>query len=265
MEEIKNILFIFDLPQMISLVVTILIILTLSIIIFIKVKKVKKDKAPSGIVLIAEGYVGYIDRTFDEVTSHRLPSARFYIFTLATFLLVGNLTPILGFEPIGTAFSVPLTLAISTWMGVFIAGLIHKKLKYIKEILIKPMDWISKFSPLISLSARMYGNLIGGSTILVMIYGLSRIWINASIKFVSISIYIYFRCYFNSVITFLFWCIWSNFTNFSIHIINSSLLKFRIWKWSKNSIKKYLNKDYLKNLVKEKSNLYIRRKYVINN
>ncbi|MCU9932045.1 hypothetical protein NWQ34_06635 [Mycoplasmopsis felis] len=31
------------------------------------------------------------------------------------------------------------------------------------------------------------------------------------------------------------------------------------------SIKKYLNKDYLKNLVKEKSNLYIRRKYVINN
>ncbi|WP_036430935.1 F0F1 ATP synthase subunit A [Mycoplasmopsis felis] len=173
MEEIKNRLFIFDLPQMISLVVTILIILTLSIIIFIKVKKVKKDKAPSGIVLIAEGYVGYIDGTFDEVTSHRLPSARFYIFTLATFLLVGNLTPMLGFEPIGTAFSVPLTLAISTWMGVFIAGLIHKKLKYIKEILIKPMDWIGKFSPLISLSARMYGNLIGGSTILVMIYGLA--------------------------------------------------------------------------------------------
>ncbi|MCU9940325.1 hypothetical protein NW739_06720 [Mycoplasmopsis felis] len=106
MEEIKNrVHFIFDLPQMISLVVTILIILTLSIIIFIKVKKVKKDKAPSGIVLIAEGYVGYIDGTFDEVMSQITKCKILYFYTCYIFVS-RKFNTNAWFRSIGTAFSV---------------------------------------------------------------------------------------------------------------------------------------------------------------
>ncbi|TDV24105.1 F-type H+-transporting ATPase subunit a [Mycoplasmopsis mustelae] len=170
MSGFKESLWNWSYPQLFSLIMTVLIIFIICIIVFVKIRKSKPDKAPSGVVQVAEGYVGYIDSTFDEISTGKIPGAKFYIFTLATFLLIGNLLPILGLEPVVTAYSVPLTLALSTWFGIFIAGAIHRKLKYLWAYIKAPWDLISKVPPLISLSFRIYGNIIGGSLILTMMY-----------------------------------------------------------------------------------------------
>ncbi|MBN4083393.1 F0F1 ATP synthase subunit A [Mycoplasma sp. CSL10137] len=164
-------LWVWNLPQLLSLFMTVLIIVVLSIIAFIKVKKVKNDKSPTGVALIAESYVKALDDNFDNVADGSIPKAKFYIFTLGTFLVIGNLLPIIGLKPIGSSISVPFTLALMTWMGVFVAGAIHRKRKYIKDVM-NPMELIGKFGSLISLSARMYGNLMGGAAILLMVYAL---------------------------------------------------------------------------------------------
>ncbi|WP_036452914.1 F0F1 ATP synthase subunit A [Mycoplasma buteonis] len=159
-------------PQLLSLIVTVLIITIMSIVVFFKVDKVKADTAPTGVAYIAEAYVGMVDRQFDEaVGEQKLQKARVYILTLGTFLLVGNGVSILGLEPIVTSYSIPLTLALASWLGILASGLIYQKIGYIKKFW-NPLEVIGKIPPLISLGFRIYGNVIGGSVVIFIIYSI---------------------------------------------------------------------------------------------
>ncbi|WAM04533.1 F0F1 ATP synthase subunit A [Mycoplasmopsis cynos] len=150
-------------PQLISLIITVLIIFIFSITIYLKVRKTKANKASKGIVQIAEAYVGMVEANFESVAGPtKIKPAKIYIFTLGTFLLVGNLVVLFGFEPIVTSYSVPFTLAIFTWFGVMLVGTIYEKLKFYRKLLI-PTELIGKLSIIVSLSLRIYGNIIGGS------------------------------------------------------------------------------------------------------
>ncbi|QCZ36673.1 F0F1 ATP synthase subunit A [Mycoplasma nasistruthionis] len=157
-------------PQLLSLCLTVMIVLVISIIVYIKVSKVKENEAPKGVAQIAEAYVGMIDKSFDELTGKtQIQKARLYIFSLGTFIFIGNLVTIFGFEPIVTSYSIPLTLALMTWLGIFITGAIWQKWHYLKSFK-NPLDWFGKISPLISLSFRIYGNVIGGAIIILLVY-----------------------------------------------------------------------------------------------
>ncbi|TNK83229.1 F0F1 ATP synthase subunit A, partial [Mycoplasmopsis pullorum] len=156
-------------PQLLSLVVTIIIIFIISLIVFIKSQQQKANKAPQGTILVVEGYINIFDNTFEDATEGKLKKSRMYLFTLVTFLLVGNLVVILGFEPIATSYSVTFTLGLSTFIGIYVVALIYQKWRIIKKYK-NPIDFIGQFSPLISISFRIFGNIIGGSTIMYLIY-----------------------------------------------------------------------------------------------
>ncbi|QNM93724.1 F0F1 ATP synthase subunit A [Mycoplasma sp. Pen4] len=157
-------------PQLLSLLVTVLIVLVISMIVYVKVSRVKPNEAPKGVALIAEAYVGVFDNTFDETTGgERIQKSRLYIFGLGTFIFIGNLIGMLGFEPIVTSYSVPLTLALMSWLGILISGAIYHRWRYLK-VFINPLEIVGKFSPLVSLSFRIYGNIIGGATVLFLFY-----------------------------------------------------------------------------------------------
>lgn len=159
-------------PQLLSLLVTVVVILIISIIVYVKVSRVKEDQAPKGVAQIAEAYVCLIDNTFDDTTGgDKIQKSRLYIFTLATFILVGNLTAMIGLEPIVTSYSIPFTLALMSWFGIFIVGAIYQKVRYLRSF-INPLDLPGKVSPLISLSFRIYGNVIGGTTVIFLVYSL---------------------------------------------------------------------------------------------
>lgn len=171
MEKFKEVLFNWKQPQLASLFLTVLIVLVLSLLIYFKVKKTNPQKASKGIVLIAEAYVGSIEKTYEAVSGPQdnLKLAKFYILSLGTFLLIGNGVVIFGFEPIVTSFSVPFTLAILTWLGVLVIGTMYSKWRFYAKLLI-PTELIGKVSILVSLSFRIYGNIIGGAAILAMAY-----------------------------------------------------------------------------------------------
>ncbi|ADR25031.1 F0F1 ATP synthase subunit A [Mycoplasmopsis bovis] len=163
--------------QLLSLIVVVLICLIFSLYVFIKIKKyAKEDKAPSGIILAMEGYVNYIDNVYDDNTDRKIPKARFYVFGLATFLLLGNLLGLIGLEPVTTSYSIALTFGLMSWLGIYVTGLIYQKWRFFARYK-NPIEIIGQFSPLISISFRIFGNIIGGSIIMVMIYSLfGYIW-----------------------------------------------------------------------------------------
>ncbi|VEU77978.1 F0F1 ATP synthase subunit A [Mycoplasmopsis columbinasalis] len=164
-------------PQLFSLFMTVLICLIISLVIFFQIKyKSKKDKAPTGFLIIAEGYVNFFDKTFDETTQGKLSKTRIYIFTLATFLFVGNLLGLIGLEPVVTSYSVPLTLALVSFIGIYVTGIFYQKFRFFKRYF-NPLELLSQFTPLISLSFRIFGNILGGAMIMFIAYsGFGFIW-----------------------------------------------------------------------------------------
>ena len=156
-------------PQLITLIYVVVVISVLSIVVYFKVKKVKPDESPKGIALIAEQYVGVFDSEFAASTEGRIDRVGPYIFTLVTFMIVGNTSGFLALEPIATSYSVPLILAIVSWLGIYVFGIMHQRLTFFKKF-INPIELIGQFSPLISLSFRIYGNILGGAIMMFLIY-----------------------------------------------------------------------------------------------
>ena len=163
-------------PQIFSLALVVLILIVIAIVVYVKVKKQKPNVAPSGVAYFAEQYAMGINNLFENTTGGKLSKSEPYIFTLFSFLIVGNLISLVGVSPITSSYSVTLTLAIVSWIGIYVVGIMYRKIKYFKKYL-NPIEIIGQFTPLISLSFRIFGNIIGGTTILYFLYlTTSTIW-----------------------------------------------------------------------------------------
>lgn len=148
----------------------IVVLLTIvSIIVYFKAKKVKEDESPNGIVFLAEQYVGLFDNEFYGSTEGKIDHVGPYLFTLFTFLAVGNTAGLLSLKPAISSYSVPLALGLITWIGIYVFGVIYQKLSFFKKFL-NPIELATQFSPLISISFRIFGNIVGGSIIMYIIY-----------------------------------------------------------------------------------------------
>ncbi|MGZ9413813.1 F0F1 ATP synthase subunit A [Mycoplasma sp. 480] len=165
-------------PQLFTLFILVFLVVVTSLILYFQIKKTKKDKAPTTVVYITEQYFGIVESIVDEsgVKGKLSTNIKPYIFTLFTFLLFGNLLSLFGLEPIGSTYSVTFTLAFVSWSGIFVIGITMQKWRFFKKFL-NPLEIISIPAPLISLSFRMFGNIIGGSTILILFYaGTQFVW-----------------------------------------------------------------------------------------
>ena len=156
-------------PQIFTLVLVTLILVVFAIVVYRKVNKQKVNKAPQGVLLFAEQYVMGVDNLFKEVTAGKIKKPAPYIFTLFSFLIIANLMGLLGLEPPTSSFSVTLVLGLISWIGIYVVGIIYQKLRFFKKFL-NPTELIGQFSPLISISFRIFGNMIAGSTIMYLVY-----------------------------------------------------------------------------------------------
>ncbi|MBG0731008.1 F0F1 ATP synthase subunit A [Mycoplasma sp. 'Moose RK'] len=156
--------------QVFTLLILLLFVTILSIVIFFHIKKSKVDKPPSSIVMFVESYFLFIDDVVKTSGDGYLNKTKPYFFSLLTFFLVGNLLSVVGLEPISTSISVTLSLGLITWIGSFVVGAIYNKWYYLVDFAKNPLKIIGAPAPLISLSFRMYGNLISGSVFFLVIY-----------------------------------------------------------------------------------------------
>lgn len=164
-------------PQVFTLILITLILIVISVVIYLKVKKQAINESPKGLLLFAEQYVMGVNALYYDATEGKIEKPAPYIFTLLTFLVLGNLTAVLGLEPPATSYSVTLTIGAISWIGIYVVGIMFQKLQFFKKFLHNPVELIGQFAPLISISFRLFGNLIGGSVIMYLIYSLTGfIW-----------------------------------------------------------------------------------------
>lgn len=144
-----------------------------------KLKKAKSDEVPSNFLNIVEIIVEATDGLVEtNMGKHNVKRFGPYIFTLAIFLAVANLSGLLGISPPTSDYSVTLSLALITFVltqywSFKNAGGLGGYLKGYTEPMafLTPLNVIGELANPISLSFRLFGNIMSGGIIMALLYG----------------------------------------------------------------------------------------------
>ncbi len=162
----------------INSLVIVLLISIFAIIAGSKLKKVDPSKKPTGLQNVLELFV---EKIRDLVTNtmgagktrdQLMP----YIGTLAIYLAVANLIGLLGFTPPTSDYNVTLALALITFFMTQYFGIKSFGFGgYIKNFFdpvpfLVPLNIIGEIANPISLSFRLFGNILSGGIIMTLIY-----------------------------------------------------------------------------------------------
>lgn len=141
-----------------------------------KFEKADVRKAPNGILLITEMVAGLcrsiIGDNLKDHTKKYLP----FLGTLIMMMAVSNLLGLLGLQPPTSNLSFNITLALMMFLLIQYNGIkkggIGARLKELTEPmwLLTPLNVIGELALPISLSMRLFGNILAGSIIMLLVY-----------------------------------------------------------------------------------------------
>lgn len=169
-------------PQLVTIFITTVFISVISYIYYYKIKRMKPDEDPRGIVLVVELIIKWVEKTVVDILGVKYKNLTIYLLYMMSYILIGNWLSIVGFESQSSTYTVTLSMALVTFIGIYFIAIKFQKLLFFKKFIINPLELITQFAPLISLSFRLFGNILGGSIIITMLYGVtSTIWNNIPI------------------------------------------------------------------------------------
>lgn len=174
-----------------SIILTTIIIGIIIFYYYFSIRKLKPDEAPKGFALLLFILVNYAKQLVFEILGPRFIKITPYFLMLFGYLFVSNLIGIVGFENPTASVTVTLSMGLVTFIGTFIIGFKYQRLSFLKKFLvgfhitnkktnekiyipifINPLEIIGSFTPLISISLRLWGNIFAGGIILALFYSI---------------------------------------------------------------------------------------------
>ena len=162
----------------ISMIIVIAAIVIFAIFANRAIKKANPKEVPGAFLNFVELIVEMLDgMVASSMGSKKAVKFRNYVSALFIFILVCNLSGLLGLRPPTADYGVTFPLAIITWLMIQYNGFKYQKMGKIKGLfepifLFFPMNLISEFSTPISMSLRLFGNILSGTVMMGLIYGL---------------------------------------------------------------------------------------------
>ncbi|SYV90232.1 F0F1 ATP synthase subunit A, partial [Metamycoplasma alkalescens] len=98
-----------------SLVLLVFIVLVLSVLIYIAIKRQKINKAPNAAIVLVESVVIGGDNFLSDTHESKFDKANPYLISLFAFIFFGNILSLVGFAPIGSSLSAVLAATVVTW------------------------------------------------------------------------------------------------------------------------------------------------------
>ena len=104
-----------------------------------------------------------------------------YIGTIFLFIFVSNTSGVFGLRPPTADYGTTLALALITFFMIEYADIRYNKWGSVKALfepfpLFFPMNVISVFSTPLSMSLRLFGNILGGTVLMALFYGMVPIF-----------------------------------------------------------------------------------------
>lgn len=182
-------------------------------------EKADVRKAPHGILLVVELIVdlckSILGDSLKEQTRRYLP----FLGTLILLMGVSNLLGLLGLQPPTSNVSVNIALAVMMFLliqynAVRKAGL-KARIKELAEPLwvMMPLNIIGEFALPISLSMRLFGNILAGSIIMMLVYTVFKLFLPFTVAMYVITpfLHMYFDIFSGLLQTYIFFTLASFF------------------------------------------------------
>jgi len=157
--------------------------------IFIRIKIKNFKEVPTGLQNAVEAVVELFENYLRNTVGDKLMFLGNWFFTLFIFVLISNLSGLIpGMRPPTADWSMTFGLALVTFTLIQIIGIKYRKMNYVKD-LFAPLPWwcplpvflplniISELARPISLSFRLFGNMLAGLVMMTLIYALTPIFI----------------------------------------------------------------------------------------
>ena len=184
-----------------------IVLLSLMLFGFLAGRKMKHaDEVPEGFQNFVELVVELLDGMVDGTMGKNGVNFRNYIGTIFIFILVSNLSGLLGLRPPTADYGTTLPLGIMTFTLIFFNKIKHQKVSgFIKGlcdpwVFWAPINVIGDIAVPISISLRLFANILSGTVMMALIYGLlskiAIIW--------PAALHVYFDMFSGAIQTYVF-------------------------------------------------------------
>ena len=164
-----------DIPgEIISSLIVMLIIMVLAIIVGIQAHFQDPLKKPRGLLHLTEIGVKFFDNFASELAGTAMPNFGGFIMGVAVYLFIAFIFGLTGLPSPVTYMAVPLSLGLTTFLLIHFISARFTKWKYFKRYVdpfpvFLPVNLISMWAPLLSLTLRLFGNAIAGWVLLTIV------------------------------------------------------------------------------------------------
>lgn len=162
----------------ISIIIVMVTILIVAIIANRTIKRADPTKAPGGFLNLIELLVEKLDDlTRTNMGDEHGWKFSNYIGTLFIFLILSNISGLFGLRPPTADYGVTLALGLITFFLIHYNGFKYQKFGHIKGLFeplpfLFPINLIGEVATPLSLSLRLFGNVLSGTVMMGLIYGL---------------------------------------------------------------------------------------------
>ena len=148
----------------------------------VRVKLKKFTDIPTGFQNAIEAAVEFFDNFVKSSAGERLAFLGNWFFMVFVFLLVSNISGLFGLRPPTADWTTAFAFAISTFFLIQVMGAIFNTKSYLKGfiepvVFFFPLNLIGELARPISLSFRLFGNVLGGMILISLLYGLAPIFV----------------------------------------------------------------------------------------
>lgn len=159
----------------VSILIICVVLILFALVVRLKLKDT--DGKPGGLQNVAELIVEMLDKMVEGSMGTKGKGFRNYLGVLFIFILFSNLSGLLGLRPPTADYGVTLALGLITFFIVQVNNIRYNKFGAFTELFqpvpfLFPINFVGEIAVPVSLSLRLFGNILAGTVIMGLIYGL---------------------------------------------------------------------------------------------
>lgn len=152
-----------------------LIVIILSFVVFLLARKADPLKPSKGLLNVLEIAVEKVDRMVLDAMGPAFKNFGGYYMGIAAYIFLCFIVGIAGFPAPLTGLEAPLSLGLLGLCGIHGVAIKYQKGRYFKRFIdpipiFLPMNLLSMWVPMISLTFRLFGNALSGWVIMSLLY-----------------------------------------------------------------------------------------------
>ena len=184
----------------------IIMLLLIAVALFVRFKMRTFKEIPAGFQNAVETIVEMFDGFVRGAVGEKFMYLGNWFFMVFAFVLVSNLSGIVGMRPPTADWATTFALAMATFILIQAMGIAQRKGRYLKSFfepvfIFFPLNVIGELARPISLSFRLFGNVLAGLIFMSLVYGLLPVYLRIALP---AALHAYFDLFSGVLQTYIF-------------------------------------------------------------